>query len=118
MLRRPPRSTRPDTLFPYTTLFGSVHRRKGPLGRLPPQAPGRRFWPVRSDVRAVRGADRGAARSARRRRHETGTARQAAGLGGAAARIIGIGLVGAHRGATGNLGQAPVAPKCSTTVIT
>src|SRR3546814_2412037 len=25
MIRRPPRSTRPDTLFPYTTLFRSVH---------------------------------------------------------------------------------------------
>src|SRR3546814_920468 len=25
MLRRPPRSTRPDTLFPYTTLFRSNH---------------------------------------------------------------------------------------------
>src|SRR3546814_14823494 len=24
MIRRPPRSTRTDTLFPYTTLFGSV----------------------------------------------------------------------------------------------
>src|SRR3546814_14750782 len=24
MLRRPPRSTRPDTLFPYTTLFRSL----------------------------------------------------------------------------------------------
>src|SRR3546814_12923125 len=24
MLRRPPRSTRPDTLFPYTTLFRSI----------------------------------------------------------------------------------------------
>src|SRR3546814_12587951 len=31
MLRRPPRSTRTDTLFPYTTLFRSVvdHLRKG-----------------------------------------------------------------------------------------
>src|SRR3546814_17248804 len=33
MLRRPPRSTRTDTLFPYTTLFRSVHlandRRQG-----------------------------------------------------------------------------------------
>src|SRR3546814_1014917 len=29
MLRRPPRSTRTDTLFPYTTLFRS-HRRRGP----------------------------------------------------------------------------------------
>src|SRR3546814_5862563 len=26
MRRRPPRSTRTDTLFPYTTLFRSVHR--------------------------------------------------------------------------------------------
>src|SRR3546814_5383513 len=27
MLRRPPRSTRTDTLFPYTTLFRSARRR-------------------------------------------------------------------------------------------
>src|SRR3546814_12325186 len=34
MLRRPPRSTRPDTLFPYTTLFRSL------LAALqPPQMP-------------------------------------------------------------------------------
>src|SRR3546814_3031899 len=26
MILRPPRSTRPDTLFPYTTLFRSKHR--------------------------------------------------------------------------------------------
>src|SRR3546814_18650223 len=26
MIRRPPRSTRTDTLFPYTTLFRSPHR--------------------------------------------------------------------------------------------
>src|SRR3546814_8195254 len=26
MLRRPPRSTRTDTLFPYTTLFRSIYR--------------------------------------------------------------------------------------------
>src|SRR3546814_11410588 len=25
MIRRPPRSTRPDTLFPYTTLFRADH---------------------------------------------------------------------------------------------
>src|SRR3546814_9580256 len=30
MIRRPPRSTRTDTLFPYTTLFRSVARRDGP----------------------------------------------------------------------------------------
>src|SRR3546814_4973449 len=29
MIRRPPRSTRTDTLFPYTTLFRSTHRRAG-----------------------------------------------------------------------------------------
>src|SRR3546814_14580805 len=28
MIRRPPRSTRTDTLFPYTTLFRSRHRRQ------------------------------------------------------------------------------------------
>src|SRR3546814_14893942 len=27
MIRRPPRSTRTDTLFPYTTLFRSLHYR-------------------------------------------------------------------------------------------
>src|SRR3546814_18783492 len=32
MIRRPPRSTRTDTLFPYTTLFRSVrHPPEGPL---------------------------------------------------------------------------------------
>src|SRR3546814_10205712 len=29
MIRRPPRSTRTDTLFPYTTLFRSGYRRQG-----------------------------------------------------------------------------------------
>src|SRR3546814_2219499 len=29
MIRRPPRSTRTDTLFPYTTLFRSVDRGRG-----------------------------------------------------------------------------------------
>src|SRR3546814_17237990 len=29
MIRRPPRSTRTDTLFPYTTLFRSVSNRDG-----------------------------------------------------------------------------------------
>src|SRR3546814_1671269 len=33
MVRRPPRSTRTDTLFPYTTLFRSLHAR--PLWYLP-----------------------------------------------------------------------------------
>src|SRR3546814_13160671 len=37
MIRRPPRSTRTDTLFPYTTLFRSIAsppRRRGPLSAL------------------------------------------------------------------------------------
>src|SRR3546814_1374989 len=34
MIRRPPRSTRTDTLFPYTTLFRSLAARAGALGRV------------------------------------------------------------------------------------
>src|SRR3546814_1647633 len=33
MIRRPPRSTRTDTLFPYTTLFRSPRNRAGGFGR-------------------------------------------------------------------------------------
>src|SRR3546814_16645927 len=42
MIRRPPRSTRTDTLFPYTTLFRSFLKRPGTitLEFLPPIAPG------------------------------------------------------------------------------
>src|SRR3546814_6940729 len=35
MLRRPPRSTRTDTLFPYTTLFRSPHALRALLGSQP-----------------------------------------------------------------------------------
>src|SRR3546814_2085638 len=39
MIRRPPRSTRTDTLFPYTTLFRSaIRRRSGALPVLPDAA--------------------------------------------------------------------------------
>src|SRR3546814_20206663 len=34
MIRRPPRSTRTDTLFPYTTLFRSMVVRVGEAGKL------------------------------------------------------------------------------------
>src|SRR3546814_14343949 len=34
MIRRPPRSTRTDTLFPYTTLFRSGRRRWLPDGKI------------------------------------------------------------------------------------
>src|SRR3546814_19048185 len=40
MIRRPPRSTRTDTLFPYTTLFRSRRRPKaGAGGHSHPRAP-------------------------------------------------------------------------------
>src|SRR3546814_5742008 len=48
MLLRPPRSTRTDTLFPYTTLFRSVGR--GPLAH--PLAPGP-YPPARSSTLVV-----------------------------------------------------------------
>src|SRR3546814_7585037 len=35
MIRRPPRSTRTDTLFPYTTLFRSPSHRRFPIGPAP-----------------------------------------------------------------------------------
>src|SRR3546814_9704154 len=44
MIRRPPRSTRTDTLFPYTTLFRSVLRRDRRQARLfAPAGKGRLF---------------------------------------------------------------------------
>src|SRR3546814_4696778 len=46
MIRRPPRATRTDTLFPYTTLFRSDdHRhRLGPDRHPPHRADGLAFW--------------------------------------------------------------------------
>src|SRR3546814_2620185 len=56
MIRRPPRSTRTDTLFPYTTLFRSLAHEHRPLPDLPalyqrgdPQ--GRRTVAVRDGAR-------------------------------------------------------------------
>src|SRR3546814_7915774 len=54
MIRRPPRSTRTDTLFPYTTLFRSVVLRREQLA----PAPFARDHPHR--VRACRWRGRGA----------------------------------------------------------
>src|SRR3546814_20984038 len=42
MIRRPPRSTRTDTLFPYTTLFRSLVAFAGPHERLDEAGPDRR----------------------------------------------------------------------------
>src|SRR3546814_9054175 len=39
MIRRPPRSTRTYTLFPYTTLFRSIPTKPGALGELLNNAP-------------------------------------------------------------------------------
>src|SRR3546814_6390623 len=40
MIRRPPRSTRTDTLFPYTTLFRSAHGADGLAGIATDDRPG------------------------------------------------------------------------------
>src|SRR3546814_8942905 len=47
MIRRPPRSTRTDTLFPYTTLFRSPARSNPVSTRAGPQCPrfSRPHWP-------------------------------------------------------------------------
>src|SRR3546814_12538206 len=53
MIRRPPRSTRTDTLFPYTTLFrsspstsdGHASARQRRQVRFRPYLPRRRSWP-------------------------------------------------------------------------
>src|SRR3546814_9405368 len=47
MIRRPPRSTRTDTLFPYTTLFRSVH----PTQRQPFPAPENSWLPTSMSTR-------------------------------------------------------------------
>src|SRR3546814_17801193 len=55
MIRRPPRSTRTDTLFPYTTLFRSDHQIFGALLGIGGEAPGDRAVLV-CGVAAHRGA--------------------------------------------------------------
>src|SRR3546814_5228908 len=56
MRRRPPRSTRTDTLFPYTTLFRAHRRRAGVDGRRGGLAGGHRSQHV---MLAQRGRDGG-----------------------------------------------------------
>src|SRR3546814_1661691 len=105
MIRRPPRSTRTDTLFPYTTLFRSHHprderRRRRDDSPMPALAQGharrhrlhaRKLQQGRSDQlhpklvrlgqRAVRPIDR------RDRRQASGAARAAAVIEGGSAMI-------------------------------
>src|SRR3546814_18780338 len=47
MIRRPPRSTRTDTPFPYTTLFRSARHRYRPRPRLRADPRASRFDPAR-----------------------------------------------------------------------
>src|SRR3546814_5801129 len=60
MLRRPPRSTRTDTLFPYTTLFRSGYSRSSaqrcarPLRARGPRRPSSRARPTRGRSRFFR----------------------------------------------------------------
>src|SRR3546814_19820483 len=61
MIRRPPRSTRTDTLFPYTTLFRSAAH-PDPRGCRAPVRAGRRRGGGRGAVRG-RGAPAAAART-------------------------------------------------------
>src|SRR3546814_3459132 len=44
MIRRPPRSTRTDTLFPYTTLFRSLSHRVASRGEVRWRIAGQRSW--------------------------------------------------------------------------
>src|SRR3546814_3723813 len=68
MIRPPPRSTRTDTLFPYTTLFRSRHAqaRQGRPGRIPPAG---RTARAAGRVPAGAGAQRGVWRLTAPRRH-------------------------------------------------
>src|SRR3546814_7694027 len=75
MIRRPPRSTRTDTLFPYTTLFRSGERDTRPdlwlEGRQPNRRGPRRG--VERDRRRAAQEDAADARDARRGRSEEHT---------------------------------------------
>src|SRR3546814_18635795 len=46
MIRRPPRSTRTDTLFPYTTLFRSPRGQPAPAPRLTESDPVKLQYPI------------------------------------------------------------------------
>src|SRR3546814_5162752 len=75
MMRRPPRSTRTDTLFPYTTLFRSGHRERGL------EAPHRQPQPVVRRLVAEVGLV------------ERDVAERGAGAGGRIGAQVGVGAV-------------------------
>src|SRR3546814_15740273 len=112
MIRRPPRSTRTDTLFPYTTLFRSAgagpraRRRRGDAGDRrgsrdgAPDAGGRR---VRRQSGASGGRTGGVAR---RPAHAAGAARLLAARG-SAPRSLSLGRSRADGGQTRRQQRAP-----------
>src|SRR3546814_6734894 len=57
MIRRPPRSTRTDTLFPYTTLFRSTGEGKGPPNNQAQKSTARpetaKIWPRSASWRNI-----------------------------------------------------------------
>src|SRR3546814_7320329 len=74
MIRRPPRSTRTDTLFPYTTLFRSGAGGNQPAAAFRAGGPGRRIAPRRRHRCAQpRPALRPAAPDRTERRRDGGT---------------------------------------------
>src|SRR3546814_12005870 len=73
MIRRPPRSTRTDTLFPYTTLFRSARRERAP-------AP---HWDDRDHHHRLGGGGR-----ARLPRHHRGDHEGGAGRGSWYSRVL------------------------------
>src|SRR3546814_11948771 len=62
MRRRPPRSTRTDTLFPYTTLFRSDLPRQSDAGAPAVADPGAAFRPLAGVVARNHGRNAGARR--------------------------------------------------------
>src|SRR3546814_5917040 len=84
MIRRPPRSTRTDTLFPYTTLFRSDRGGNGAADQsraeqnLRPRLSGRveEAWMLQGKIALVTGAGRGLGREI------------ALGLAGAGAHVL------------------------------
>src|SRR3546814_3713134 len=104
MIRRPPRSTRTDTLFPYTTLFRSRHRhqedRRGGFPQ-PHEAPFSRAVPHASASIGRQGRGPCAHRPRRRRRARFRPAgkgtRQGACKGGGAEAVIARALIAVAR---------------------
>src|SRR3546814_20680073 len=72
MIQRPPRSTRTDTLFPYTTLFRSINCGNGVWRSLVARTPGGREVIGSSPVTPTKAISscRGVAQSSKRRSEE------------------------------------------------